>query len=164
MSYYTSTGLTVSSEHAEEFLRILAKPGNWPDIAARTRSGAVTAVWKDRNHFDVSDTYDEIEAFLESTHADYAMEVIDEDWNVTYEGTGELGFWTSVEYHVHGDPIDPKTITMNRAPVRKSPTRKPATKRTPTARKTTAKRRAPANRAPAARRAPARRKTAGARR
>ncbi len=158
MSYYTSTGLTVSSEHAEEFLRILAKPGNWPDIATRTRSGAVTAVWKDRNHFDDSDTYNEVEAFLESTDADYAMEVIDEDWNVTHEGTGELGFWTSVEYHVHGDPIDPKTITMNRAPARKTHARKPATKRAPTARK------APARRTTAAKKPAARRKTAGARR
>ena len=149
MSYYTSTGITVSPEYGEEFLRILAKyPEDAPDEVRRTSDGSVTAVWKDRNHFDSGEMYGRISEFLyDISEDDYGMEIIDEDWDAEVRGNYPLGFYASLEYHLDGSPVNLSSVSRNagpkwRAPVRKqtkSPPRKPAARKAPAKRKATTK-------------------------
>ncbi|MBR6038696.1 MAG: hypothetical protein IKP53_08265 [Candidatus Methanomethylophilaceae archaeon] len=162
MSFYTSTGLTVSPEYGEEFLRILARePEDRPDEVRRTSDGSVTAVWKDRNHFDSSEMYDRISEFLDGiSEDDYGMEIIDEDWDADRRGYYPLGFYASLEYHLDGSPVDLSSVSRNaspkrRAPARKqtkSPPRKPAARKAPAKRKATTKKPAAKRRTKGARR------------
>lgn len=114
MSYYTSTGLTVSPEHGDELVRILASAEDRPDAVARGRGGSVTAVWKDRNHFEADGTFREVRRFLDGIGEDgYALEIIDEDWDRETRGAYVFEFGTSIEYEVYGDPVDLDVVSMN---------------------------------------------------
>ena len=114
MSYYTSTGLTVSPEHGEALMCILARAEDRPDVVARGRGGSVTAVWKDRNHFEADGTFREVLRFLDGIGEDgYALEIIDEDWDRETRGDYSFEFGTSIEYEVYGDPVDLDVVSMN---------------------------------------------------
>ncbi len=152
MSYYTSTGITVSPEHGEEFLRILAEGGDAPDGVSRERDGSVTAVWKDRNHFESGELFARISDFLDGIGEDhFGMEIIDESWDSEVRGYYPLGFWSRIEYHLVGTPVDLGSVSRNigprrgaRAakagfPARKAAAGKPAAKRSPARRKAAAR-------------------------
>lgn len=109
MSQYTSLGVTVSPAIADGFLEAIGSLdyGN-PDQLARSEDGSVTAIWENRNHFDLysSDTYRGVIGFLRGMPEDsYSFESITEGYEPDIGGTFGFNFSTKTVYEVYGKPF-----------------------------------------------------------
>ena len=114
MSCYTSLGITVSPSAGLHFLRFLRTLEEAPDTVARTKDGAVTAIWEDRNHFDeYSDSeYSKIIEFTENLgDGEYVYESVTEGEAPVLGGRYSFGFARVVAYDVYGERIDLDPVT-----------------------------------------------------
>ena len=113
MTVDTSLGVTVSPETGLYFLRFLKTLSDTPDIVRQENDGSVSAVWENRNHFDMEsdEDYRAIINFLENLgEENYVYESVTEDEEPVIEGGYYFGFARVVHYDVYGEPVDLETV------------------------------------------------------
>ncbi len=113
MSFYTSLGVTVSPDAAIYFLRFLKTLDEGPDYVYREKSGSISAVWEEHNHFDEysGGEYNVIMDFLSKLNdEDYIYESVSEGCEPEVVGGFCFGFARIVKYELYGEPIDLDTV------------------------------------------------------
>lgn len=108
MSWYTTTGVTVSAAKAEDFLALIRGHEDFghPSQAVRHPDGAVSVVYGWQNHFPC----DDLRRMLEEKVGmyGYCMTVADEGNEIQHYGCGDIYHETeiSISIWVSGEDID----------------------------------------------------------
>ena len=108
MSWYTTTGVTVSAAKAEDFLALIRGHEDFgcPTQAVRHPDGYVSVVYGWRNHFPCDKLVDVLDEHV--GNRDYSMTVVDEDNEIQHYGGGDVYHETeiSISIWVSGEDID----------------------------------------------------------
>ena len=110
MSWYTTTGVTVSAEKAEAFLKAIredeehAEDFTSPSRAVRHSDGSITLVYGWQNHFPCDELVDLLDEHVGPK--DYAMTVADETNGIEEYGGGQTCHETQISISIWADGND----------------------------------------------------------
>ncbi len=108
MSSFTSLGITVSPQCGDAFIAFLQTLHyERPNIVDKARSGAVSAIWEERENFVSSPEYHSIMAFLDGQgYRNVFYESITDDMAPEIDGGYFCEFARVVTYKTYGTKLD----------------------------------------------------------